>query len=167
MENLFHKDGTNMASQITTFKEIYNKYLQIFKNKIKDEYIDSLFNEDKTKNIDLTTAHTKEGGEPEPLTEDIIKEMFRELEVNPLEITRQIHIKGKAYLNKFEKEQKRKVKIKKPDFQIRSSDPEIHDLLFEIEHLNKSLKTKGDGEGIYSLECFHIKFLKIVKYQRQ
>lgn len=135
-----------MASQITTFKEIYNKYLQIFKNKIKDEYIDSLFNEDKTKNIDLTTAHTKEGGEPEPLTEDIIKEMFRELEVNPLEITRQIHIKGKAYL--FEKEQKRKVRIKKPDFQIRSSDPEIHDLLFEIEHLNKSLTTKGDGEGI-------------------
>ncbi len=63
-----------MVNQITTFKEIYNKYLQIFKKKIKDEYLDSLFNEDKTKNIELTTAHTKEGGEPEPLTEDIIKE---------------------------------------------------------------------------------------------
>ncbi len=146
-----------MVSQITTFKELYNKYLQIFKKKIKDEYIGSLFNKDKTKNIDLTTAHTKEGGEPEPLTEDIIKEMFRELEVNPLEITRQIHIKGKAYLNKFEKEQKRKVKIKKPDFQIRSSDPEIHDLLFEIEHLNKSLTTKGDGEGIeQALEWYNL-----------
>ena len=136
-----------MVNQITTFKGIYTKYLQIFKNKIKEEYIDSLFNEDKTKNIELTTAHTKEGGEPEPLTEDIIKEMFRELEINPLEITRQIRIKGKAYLN-LEKNQKRKERVKKPDFQIRSSDPEIHDLLFEIEHLNKSLTTEGDGEGI-------------------
>lgn len=137
-----------MVNQITTFKDIYNKYLQIFKKKVKDEYIDSLFNEDKTKNIELTTAHTKEGGEPEPLTEDIIKEMFRELEINPLEITRQIRIKGKAYLNELDKEQKRKIRVKKPDFQIRSSDPDIHDLLFEIEHLNKSLTTEGDGEGI-------------------
>lgn len=137
-----------MTTQIITFQDIYNKYLQIFKEKIKDEYIEPLFNKDKANRIELITAHTKQGGEPEPLTEDIIKEMFRELEINPLEIARQIRIKGELFLENLQEEQKKKVKIKKPDFQIRSLDPDIHDLLFEIEHLNKSLTTKGDGEGI-------------------
>ncbi len=137
-----------MTTQITTFKLIYSKYLQIFKEKIKDDYIEPLFNENKANRIELITAHTKEGGEPEPLTEDIIKEMFRELEINPLEITRQIRIKGELFLENLQEEKKKKIKIKKPDFQIRSLDPDIHDLLFEIEHLNKSLTTKGDGEGI-------------------
>ena len=149
-------EDKKMTEEVTSFKGIYNKYLQIFQEKIKDEYVNIIFNEDKTKRKELTTEHTKEGGEPEPLTEDIIKEMFRELEINPLDITRQVRIKGSVYLEDLDEEnQKRKgkkEKVKKPDFQIRSLDPEVHDLLFEIEHLNKSLTTKGDGEGIEQAE---------------
>ncbi len=141
-----------MGEEITSFKGIYNKYFQIFQEKIKDEYISILFNKDKTKRKELTTEHTKEGGEPEPLTEDIIKEMFRELEINPLDITRQVRIKGTLYLEDLDGEDQkgkgRKEKVKKPDFQIRSLDPNVHDLLFEIEHLNKSLTIEGDQEGI-------------------
>ena len=127
-------EDKKMTEEVTSFKGIYNKYLQIFQEKIKDEYVNIIFNEDKTKRKELTTEHTKEGGEPEPLTEDIIKEMFRELEINPLDITRQVRIKGSVYLEDLDEEnQKRKgkkEKVKKPDFQIRSLDPEVHDLLF-------------------------------------
>lgn len=61
------------------FKEIYFKYLKIFKEKIKDEFIESIFTKDKDMRIVLKTKHTKSNQEPEALTSDIIKEMLREL----------------------------------------------------------------------------------------
>lgn len=75
-----------MAQNLNTFHKIYLKYLGIFKSKIKEQYIDKLFNNDVEKRIELKTEHTRSGGEPENLTEDIIKEMLRECEINPLEI---------------------------------------------------------------------------------
>ena len=68
-------EDKKMTEEVTSFKGIYNKYLQIFQEKIKDEYVNIIFNEDKTKRKELTTEHTKEGGEPEPLTEHKLKEM--------------------------------------------------------------------------------------------
>ena len=70
-----------MAVEITTFKAIYNKYFRIFKEKIKEEYIDLLFNKNKDNQIELKTVHSVEGEEPEALTQKIIIEMLRELEI--------------------------------------------------------------------------------------
>ncbi len=141
-----------MAQNLNTFREIYLKYLSIFKSKIKEEYIDKLFNENIEERIELKTEHTKSGGEPEDLTEDIIKEMLRECEINPLDISRSIRIKGKDYsklLAKIENVKKKTFanKIRKPDFLLESADSDTHNLLFEIEHLNKPLD-KGDKEGL-------------------
>ncbi|KKM89378.1 hypothetical protein LCGC14_1249290 [marine sediment metagenome] len=142
-----------MAQDLNTFYKIYLKYLSIFKSKIKAQYIDKLFSDDIEKRIELKSKHTISGGEPEQLTEDIIREMLRECEINPLEISRSIRIKGKDYsklLTKIENTKKKTLatKIRKPDFLLESSDPDTHNMLFEIEHLNKPLDKTGDGEGL-------------------
>lgn len=125
--------------EIKKFKEIYLKYLDIFKDKIKDEYIDNLFNEDRSKRIELKTIHTKINQEPEPLTEDIIREMLRECGIDSLDINRQIVIQGIDVFKNIKK---------KPDFYVKSADADTNSLFFEIEHLNKDLEKTGDGEGL-------------------
>lgn len=142
-----------MAQTITTFKDIFQKYKKIFKNKIRSEYREDLFEKDKEHRIELKTEHTVHGGEPEPLTESIIKEMLRECEINPLDITHQYVLKGEVLskiVDSIERKQKTAIisKIKKPDLFIKSANSEDRDLLFEIEHLNKPLDIKGDMEGI-------------------
>ncbi|MBD3215914.1 MAG: hypothetical protein GF311_25105, partial [Candidatus Lokiarchaeota archaeon] len=134
-----------------TFKGIYGKHLSEFKEQIKSQYVDELFNVSKRERVELKTKHTKGGGEPEPLTETIIKEMLRDCEINPLDITSQKRIKGKNYskfLKEIRKEQVGRIvsKVRKPDLFIECADG--NDLLFEIEHLNKPLDKVGDNEGI-------------------
>jgi len=70
-----------------TFEGIFNKYLELFREKIKPEYREKLFAKNKEDRIELKTVHTIGGGEPEPLTEKIIGEMLRECEIKPLDIT--------------------------------------------------------------------------------
>jgi len=124
------------------FKEIYKKFLVKFKEAIKDKYIEDLFNDDKNKRIELKTTHTKDNQESEALTEDIIREMLRECNIDPLDIKRQKVIEGQA-IHIFGKGIRRK-----PDFYIPNKDPNKKGILFEIEHLNKSLEKEGDREGI-------------------
>ena len=98
---------------------------------------------EKEKRIELKRIHTKNNQDPEALTSDIIREMLRECKIDPLDISREVVIEGMSN-NVF-----KKVK-KKPDFFIESLDPNSNNLLFEIEHLNKTLDRVGDGEGIES-----------------
>ncbi len=124
------------------FKEIYLNYVQKFKEKIKDEHLDKLFNNSIDERIILKTKHTKNNQEPEALTSDIIKEMLRECGIDSLDINREIIISGKD-------KSLQKIIKKKPDFFIESSDEDLNrHLLFEIEALNKNLEKEGDGEGI-------------------
>lgn len=141
------------------FKEIYFKYIDIFKDKIKDEFIEDLFNKDKKKRISLKTEHTKSNQEPEALTSDIIKEMLRECGIAPLDISREFIISGK------DKSVIKKIK-KKPDFYIESEDEESNrHLLFEIESLNKNLMQEGDGEGVEQAnEWYNIKKTLFLQY---
>ena len=125
---------------MVNYLELYNKYLDKFKEKIKGEYILKLFPEGPDKGIDLKTAHTKFNQDPEALTSDIIRELLRECKIDPLDIARETVIEGSNIVFK-------KVK-KKPDFFIESGDPDVNGLLFEIEHLNKVLDKEGDREGI-------------------
>lgn len=127
-----------MTEKVNSYKEIYNKYKQKFREQIKDEFVDIVFNESKRK--ELITIHTKDNIEPEPLTEDIIRGMLRECGIDPLDIKRQKVLTGVNSI--FEKVRK------KPDFYILNAEFGKKGLLFEIEHLNKDLKKEGDGEGI-------------------
>ena len=129
-----------MTEQAKTFREIFSKYRDKFKTEIKGEFIDILFSEDISKRKELITKHTVANIEPEPLTEDIIIAMFRECGIDPLDIKRQKVLNGVNDI--FERVRK------KPDFYILNADPNKKGILFEIEHLNKGLEKKGDGEGI-------------------
>lgn len=137
-------------------KELYYKYVEIFKSKIKDDYINLLFEE---KRISLKAEHTKNNQEPEALTSDIIKEMLRECGINPLDISREIIIKGKN------KNLSKTIK-RKPDFYIESENEDLNrHLLFEIEALNKNLQKEGDGEGIEQAnEWFNVKKPLFLQY---
>ena len=126
--------------QRKTFREIYNKYRDKFKTEIKEEFIDILFDEEKSNRKELITKHTVANIEPEPLTEDIIIAMFRECGIDSLDIKRQKVLDGVNDI--FERVRK------KPDFYILNADPNKKGILFEIEHLNKGLEKEGDGEGI-------------------
>ncbi len=138
-----------MTEKIKSFKEIYVNYKNKFKEQIKEEFIDVIFNESKSKRKELKTIHTKNNIEPEPLTEDIIIGMLRECGIDPLDIKRQKVLIG--INNIFEKVRK------KPDFYILNADLEKKGLLFEIEHLNKDLEKEGDGEGIeQALEWYRL-----------
>ena len=129
-----------MTKKVNSYKEIYNKYIQKFREQIKDEFIDIIFNESKSKRKELITIHTKDNIEPEPLTEDIIRGMLRECGIDPLDIKRQKVLTGVNSI--FEKVRK------KPDFYILNAEFDKKGLLFEIEHLNKDLEKESDGEGI-------------------
>ena len=129
-----------MTEKTKTFKEIYVKYKNKFKEQVKEDFIDIVFNENKSNRKELLTKYTKDNIEPEPLTEDIIKEMLGECGIDPLDIKRQKVLTGVNDI--FEKVRK------KPDFYILNTDPDKKSLLFEIEHLNKDLEKVGDGEGI-------------------
>lgn len=129
-----------MTEKIKTFKEVYAKYKNKFKEQVKEEFIEIVFNENKSNRKELLTKYTKYNSEPEALTEDIIIEMLRECGIDPLDIKRQKVLAGVNDI--FEKVRK------KPDFYILNADPDKKGLLFEIEHLNKDLEKEGDGEGI-------------------
>ncbi len=138
-----------MTEKTKTFKEIYVKYKNKFKEQIKDDFIDIVFNENKSNRKELLTKYTKDNIEPEPLTEDIIIAMLSECGIDPLDIKRQKVLAGVNDI--FEKVRK------KPDFYILNADPDKKGLLFEIEHLNKNLEKEGDGEGIeQALEWYKI-----------
>ncbi len=85
--------------------------------------------------------------------------MLRECGINPLDINREIIIKGKN------KNVSRIIK-RKPDFYIESENEELNrHLLFEIEALNKNLQKEGDGEGIEQVnEWYNIKKPLFLQY---
>jgi len=101
---------------MVNFKNIYQDYIEKFKEKIKDPYTDNLFNSDIKNRIELERSHIKSNQDPETLTADIIREMLRECKIDPLNISREISIEGRG--NSFERVRK------KPDFYIESKNPE-------------------------------------------
>ena len=143
---------------MVNFRDVYLKYLEVFKTKIKGEFVEDIFPEDGTKGIELKRIHTKYNQDPEALTADIIREMLRECKIKPLEISREIVIKGKSKSGFKEV-------IKKPDFLIESHDPNDNGFLFELEHLNKVLDKIGDKEGIeQAREWYSIKPTLVFHY---
>ncbi len=127
---------------VLDYKVNYEIHLRKFKEKIKDQYLESVFPKSgDAVGIDLKSVHLKQPQDPEPLTVDIIRDLLRECGIDPLDITREYIIEGMSK-NVFKKVRK------KPDFLIESKDADVNGLLFEIEHLNKKLDKENDGEGI-------------------